>query len=148
MLENRGILCLLLLVISLNTRQVHSQNNSLSIGMGLNPVQVLFKSNDSIRVENIQDKVNIAIASTKGLRLEIKQFLKNQLKCGKLVYGKNFQLVLFQNGKKFESKPNDYKNSIGIVCTDKNDYKLYVKGILYKGHENIKIRAQLNVKIE
>ena len=148
MLDNKGITLLLLLVFSVVTKQVHSQSNSLTIGSGVNPVQVIFKNKDSIRVEIIQDKVNIAIASTKGLRLEIKQFLKNQLKCGKLVYGKNFQLVLFQNGKKFESKPNDYKNSIGIVCTDKNDYKLYVKGILYKGHENIKIRAQLNVKIE
>jgi hypothetical protein len=148
MLDNKGITLLLLLVFFVVTKQVHSQSNSLTIGSGVNPVQVIFKNKDSISVEMIQDKVNIAIASTKGLRLEINHFLKNQLNCGKLVYGKFFQLVLFQNSKKFESKPNDYKNSIGIVCTDKNAYKLYVKGLLYNGQESIKIRAQLNVKIE
>ena len=148
MLDIKGITLLLLLVLSVVSEKLYSQSNSLTIGSGVNPVQVIFKNKDSIRVENIQDKVNIAISSTKGLRFEIKQFLINQLKCGKLVYGKNFQLVLFQNSQKFESKPSDYKNSIGIVCTDKNAYKLYVKGLLYNGHEPVKIRAQLNVKIE
>ena len=148
MLDIKGITLLLLLVLSVVSEKLYSQSNSLTIGSGVNPVQVIFKNKDSIRVENIQDKVNIAISSTKGLRFEIKQFLINQLKCGKLVYGKNFQLVLFQNSQKFESKPNDYKNSIGIVCTHKNAYKLYVKGLLYNGHEHVKIRAQLNVKIE
>ena len=148
MLENKGILCFLLFVLTCNTRQANAQSNTLTIGAGVSPLQIVFKSKDSVLVENIQDKVNIAIASTKGLRLEINHFLKTQLNCGKLVYGKKFQIVLIQNTKKFKSRPEDYKNSIGIICTGNNTYKFYVKGLLYNGQENVKIRAQLNVKIE
>lgn len=125
-----------------------SQSNSVSYGMGVNLKQYTFKYADSPMVEIVEDKVNIAISSSKGLKVEIKEFSLKLLECGKLVYGKTFRFSLTANNQMYSSKLNDYRNTIGIVCMGNNFYKLYVKGVVYKGYDKLKLNAQLNCRIK
>ncbi len=125
-----------------------SQTNTVSYGTGLNLKQFTFRVTDTPQVAIVQDKVHIAISSFKGLTLEIKGFPLKQLECGKLVYGKTCKFKLTVNKQLYCSKLEEYSNTIGVVCLGNNLYKLYVKSVVYKGAERIKLNAQLNCRIK
>lgn len=148
MLEYKGFLGFLILCFVLISQATFSQSNTVLYGLGSNSKQYTFKPSDSPLVEIVRDKVNIAIASTNGLKLEIKNFSIRQLKCGSLVYCKTAQFVLTSNNLRYCSKLNEYKNSLGIICMGKNQYRFYVKGTLYNALEKVKLSAQLNCRIE
>ncbi len=146
--ENSPFYSILLVLLLVLPHATFSQHNSVSYGMGLNLKQIPLGITDTPRVAIVQDKVHIAISSSKGLILEIKGLPLKQLECGKLIYGKTFIIRCRINDQMYCSKLEEYRNTIGIVCLEKNILKLYVKGFVYKGVERLKLNAQLNCRIK
>ena len=110
----------------------------------------VFKYHTPSKFEIVNGKLNITFKSANGYLFEINGIPKSLLKCGKVLSPGNFSVIVMDNlmDKKFVTKPNDYHNSIGIICMEKGFYKIIFKGKLYNGQQKISCDATLLGKIK